>query len=764
MAERSTAAVGVAETSGENDKPLTVHEDGSTSDGATDATNGRSHSSESPEESAADPDNFTADSTADEATSEAGPEDGPGAEDEHGAGADTAADAVQDAGEDTAQYTPEDIGEGVPESAAEPEEPVRPNGAERTRNGTPRTPATARSNGSAPASAEADAAEDQDQEKPQPPEDPQAPRAQHDAEAAQTPQSPTGAKNPGDSRPTAAAEDAKNAKNTTDSKGAKNAKSTMDAKATSPAGATGGSGDADGSGSAPAPELHSGHKLAQRYRLEECVTRLDGFSSWRAVDEKLRRAVGVHVLPAAHPRARQVLAAARSAALLGDPRFVQVLDAVEEGALVYVVHEWLPDATPLDELLAAGPLEPHDAYQLISQLAQALTAAHREGLAHLRLTPTCVLRTGVGQYRVRGLAVNAALRGVTSEHAQRDDTEALGALLYASLTQRWPYEEDAHGLAGVGTFAKGTLLPPDQVRAGVHRGLSNLAMRALINDGATASRQEQPCATPEELSKAVAAMPRIRPPESAFTAPAPYQRTTYQQGAYAAGATQGPPLPPGAPAPLTTAEVPAPPALPGRTGKALKWGVSALLIAALGLGSWQVADALLKGDPPPKEKTPQSQSHDSAPVGKPVKIVDAHDFDPESPDGSENPDKVPDSYDGDPGTYWLTSKYIGRPNFGNLKSGAGIIYDLGKPRQVSSLKVDFIGKTSAGFLAAPESVNSTPSSLSSFSKVTSGSGEHLTLKAKKPIKTRYVLLWLTKLPLSEDGNYRGRVTEVQVVS
>lgn len=67
------------------------------------------------------------------------------------------------------------------------------------------------------------------------------------------------------------------------------------------------------------PELHSGHKLAGRYRLEECLTRLDGFSSWRAVDEKLRRAVGVHVLPADHPRARPVLAAARSAALLGDP-------------------------------------------------------------------------------------------------------------------------------------------------------------------------------------------------------------------------------------------------------------------------------------------------------------------------------------------------------------------------------------------------------------------------------------------------------------
>lgn len=278
------------------------------------------------------------------------------------------------------------------------------------------------------------------------------------------------------------------------------------------------------------PDLHSGHKLAGRYRLEECVTRLDGFSSWRAVDEKLRRAVGVHLLTADHPRARSVLAAARSSALLGDPRFVQVLDAVEEGDLVYVVHEWLPDATELTALLAAGPLEAHDAYQLVSQISQAMAAAHREGLAHLRLTPGAVLRSSTGQYRIRGLAVNAALRGITADQPLRTDTEAIGALLYAALTRRWPYESDAYGLSGLPKDLG--LIPPDQVRAGVHRGLSELAMRALANDGATASRQEQPCTTPDELAKAVAAMPRILPPEPAFTAPPEYQRTTYQQGTY----------------------------------------------------------------------------------------------------------------------------------------------------------------------------------------------------------------------------------------
>ncbi|MCI0385567.1 protein kinase family protein [Streptomyces sp. CNQ085] len=513
------------------------------------------------------------------------------------------------------------------------------------------------------------------------------------------------------------------------------------------------------------PGLHSGHKLARRYRLEECVTRLDGFSSWRAVDEKLRRAVGVHLLAAGHPRARPVLAAARSAALLGDPRFVQVLDAVEENDLVYVVHEWLPDATPLTALLASGPLPTHEAYQLVTQITQAMAAAHREGLAHLRLTPGCILRTAAGQYRIRGLAVNAALRGITSDHPQRTDTEAIGALLYACLTHRWPYGEDAYGLSGMAELTGDSLVPPDQVRAGVHRGLSELAMRAMVNDGATASRQEQPCTTPEELAKAIAALPRIRPPEPEFTAPPPYQALGYRQGGHSGPAARPPTGPVGAP---PVAVPTAPPALPGRAGKVLKWGVSALLIAALGLGSWQLADTLLKGGEPPapnpgKSGIEQQKQPDTAPTGKPVEISLAKDFDPFGDDLSENSDQVGNAIDGDADTFWQTM-YYNSAKFGNLKTGVGLILDLGESRQISTVKVGFKGGTSVDFLAADEDTAQTPGSLSGFSKVSSGSGTEVELKAKKPIRTRYVLVWLTELPLTAEGNYRGRITEVEVLS
>ncbi|MFE0099248.1 serine/threonine protein kinase [Streptomyces sp. NPDC059009] len=509
------------------------------------------------------------------------------------------------------------------------------------------------------------------------------------------------------------------------------------------------------------PELHSGHKLARRYRLEECVTRLDGFSSWRAVDEKLRRAVGVHLLPADHPRARSVLAAARSSALLGDPRFVQVLDAVEENDLVYVVHEWLPDATELTALLAAGPLEAHDAYQLTSQVAQAMAAAHREGLAHLRLTPSAVLRTSSGQYRIRGLAVNAALRGISSDTPQRTDTEAIGALLYAALTQRWPYEDDAYGMSGL---PKGVgLIAPDQVRAGVHRGLSELAMRALANDGATASRQEPPCTTPEELVKAIGEMPRIRPPEPAFTAPPEYQRTTYQQGTYGRPAAG-----PGATQPVQAP----PPPLQSRTGKALKWAVSALLIAALGLGSWQLADALMdRGNSGDSGTTQNSDGDKNLPKpSKPLTIENAQEFVVKG--GAQDADSVQKTYDGDSSTYWRTKTFNDGPRLAPYKPGVGIVYDLGSEKEVSaaSIGLRYGGNHTSVSLYAVDSL-SPSQSIESMKKIGTGNTSTKTSKVKagSPVKTRYVLLWMTDVPKSgTDGywgaGYKQAITDVKFTS
>ncbi|MCE7081497.1 protein kinase family protein [Streptomyces sp. ST2-7A] len=510
-------------------------------------------------------------------------------------------------------------------------------------------------------------------------------------------------------------------------------------------------------------ELHSGHRLVRRYRLEECITRLEGFSSWRAVDEKLRRAVGVHVLPARHPRAKAVLAAARSAALMADPRFVQVLDADEHDGLVQVIHEWLPDAVPVSSLLQAGPMDAHAARGMVGEVAEAMAASHAAGLAHLRLTPATVLRAGGGQFRIRGLAVDAALRGIASAHPARTDAESIGALLYAALTARWPYHEGAYGLLGVAGLGRGSrdpLATPEQVRAGVHRGLSDLAMRALVNDGATAASEQRPCTTPEEVVLALAAMPPIPAPEPEvvllpdFSVPARSARGSVLAGERAVAAHDM-----------------VPPALPGRTGKVLKWGVAALVIAALGLGSWQIADALLEGDPPVESAAPQRPAsgdtdEEEPPAGEdtepgPVEIAGVIDFDPFGSGGSQNASAAPLAVDGDPETFWHTRNYFG-PGFGNLKPGLGLVLDLGETRSVRSVEVAALGDHDIELRVAPAETETMPGSHNDYEAVAAGSGSSLSLTPDEPVETRYVLIWLTELPVGNDGNYRGRITNISV--
>jgi hypothetical protein len=275
-------------------------------------------------------------------------------------------------------------------------------------------------------------------------------------------------------------------------------------------------------------------------------------------------------------------------------------------------------------------------------------------------------------------------------------------------------------------------------------------MRALVNDGATASREESPCTTPEELAQAVAGIPRIRPPEHG--APV-YQPPVFQQ----------PPPPPGG-ATRTPMAAPMPPALPGRTGQALKWAVATLLIVAIGLGSWQLADTLTSredrsGSTPP---TGQKAAQDPTPPPvQPIRIVGAKDFDPLG-DGTENPSGIGRAYDKDLGTFWQTDYYKGTADFGNLKSGVGVILDLGTARNVNSVKVDFVGATSVQLMVAGRSTSTRPTELDGFTKVASGAGTQVTLKPGSQVTSRFVLVWLTKLPLTSQGDYRGKIAEISV--
>ncbi len=264
--------------------------------------------------------------------------------------------------------------------------------------------------------------------------------------------------------------------------------------------------------------------------------------------------------------------------------------------------------------------------------------------------------------------------------------------------------------------------------------------------------------------KAIGEMPRIRPPEPAFTTPPDYQRTTYQQGSY--GRPAGPR--PGATQPVPTP----PPPLQSRTGKALKWAVSALLIAALGLGSWQLADALMErggtaDDPNQTQTTDGGDKGGQKPKpAAPLTVQAAQEY--VAKGEAQAPGDVTNTYDGDSSTYWRTKRYNEGPTLAPYKPGVGIVYDLGSAKEMSAASIDlrYPGDHTTVELYATDSL-SPSTGIDGMKEIGTAttSGTSVSVKASKPVKTRYVLLWITAVPSAPaDGyssaGYKQAVTDV----
>ena len=147
----------------------------------------------------------------------------------------------------------------------------------------------------------------------------------------------------------------------------------------------------------------------------------------------------------------------------------------------------------------------------------------------------------------------------------------------------------------------------------------------------------------------------------------------------------------------------------------------------------------------------------------PVAISGVTDFDPQGDPPEENPDLAPLAADGKQSTAWRTSTYY--DELAKLKDGVGLLVDLGKPTEVGKVRVNLLGDgTSLNVLAAPDA-QAAPSSTDGLDTVasTADAGSRATLTLKKPVTTRWLVVWLTKLP-STPGGFQGRVAEISVSS
>jgi hypothetical protein len=133
-------------------------------------------------------------------------------------------------------------------------------------------------------------------------------------------------------------------------------------------------------------------------------------------------------------------------------------------------------------------------------------------------------------------------------------------------------------------------------------------------------------------------------------------------------------------------------------------------------------------------------------------------FDPFGDGEPENDRQVPQSYDGNPTTAWKTLDYRGSADFGNLKPGVGVVYDLGGPQALTGVT---LATTLPGSAVEVRVGDSPDGDLDSFRVVSSTdaltSGTPLTFD--QPVTARYVLVWVTSLVEGPQG-YTADLSEV----
>jgi len=153
--------------------------------------------------------------------------------------------------------------------------------------------------------------------------------------------------------------------------------------------------------------------LAERYSLVERIDAGGAGEVWRARDERLGRDVAVKILGAKADEAFRERFAdeARRAASVSHPNVVTVYDEGREGDESFMVMEYVRGKTLRDIVADRGPLAPHEAARIVSQIAAALDAAHEAGVIHCDVKPANVIVDEHGTAKLTDFGIARAARG-----------------------------------------------------------------------------------------------------------------------------------------------------------------------------------------------------------------------------------------------------------------------------------------------------------------------------------------------------------------
>jgi eukaryotic-like serine/threonine-protein kinase len=246
--------------------------------------------------------------------------------------------------------------------------------------------------------------------------------------------------------------------------------------------------------------------LGGRYRLLRRIGVGGMGTVWEAEDRVLRRRVAVKILapalcdnPAIAERFRRE---AQAAGRLTHPNIAQVFDYGEQDGCPFIVLELVPGSTLRETIQGRGRLPAEEAASVGAQIAEALAAAHAEGIVHRDVKPGNVMMAPDGRAKVMdfGIAdavwfepitdtgtVLATAKYISPEQATggaataASDVYSLGVVLYELLAGGPPFEGDSP-FAVAHAHAHEPPPPLERVAAGAPRSLTSAVEAAMRKD------------------------------------------------------------------------------------------------------------------------------------------------------------------------------------------------------------------------------------------------------------------------------------------